>query len=130
MIRPREFSGRRILVVEDDGLIAMLLEAMLGDLGCKVVGPAVSVDEALEMIGTGVALDAALLDLNLDGSPSYPVADALTKLGVPVVFCTGYGDAMLRPSDRSAPLLRKPYRSVDLARALGEVFAPAQTGGA
>jgi CheY-like chemotaxis protein len=82
-------SGRRVLVVEDETMVAWLLEDMLADLGCAVVGPAAHVNQALAMLDAE-ALDAAVLDINLNGQKSYPVADALAARGVPFVFSTGY----------------------------------------
>jgi CheY-like chemotaxis protein len=82
-------SGRRVLVVEDEMIVAWLLQDMLADLGCAVVGPAARVAQALAMIDAE-AIDAAVLDVNLNGQKSYPVADALAARGVPFVFSTGY----------------------------------------
>jgi CheY-like chemotaxis protein len=110
--------GRRVLVVEDETMIAMLVEDMLDELGCAVVGPAHGLDAALALAQTDNGLDAALLDVNLAGQSVFPVADALRKRGVPAVFSTGYGDASLRESDRGSPVLQKPFRAGDLARAL------------
>jgi len=118
-------AGRRVLVVEDEAMIAMLVEDMLADLGCAVVGPAHGVNEALELVHGGSALDAALLDVNLGGSPVFAVADALRAKGVPMIFSTGYGDGGLREVDRGAPVLQKPFRSQDLERALTQAFAGA-----
>ena len=115
-------SGRRILVVEDEMMIAMLVEDMLAELGCAVVGPAHALDTALEFARTEQGLDAALLDVNLAGQPVFAVADALRAKGVPAIFSTGYGDAGLRDVDRGAPVLQKPFRAGDLARALGEAL--------
>src|SRR4051794_22900016 len=83
-------SGRRVLVVEDEMIVAWLLQDMLADLGCAVVGPAARVSQALAMIDAE-AIDAAVLDVNLNGQKSYPVADALAARGMPFVFSTGYG---------------------------------------
>jgi CheY-like chemotaxis protein len=115
-------AGRRILVVEDELMIAMLVEDMLTELGCAVVGPAHALAEALDLARTEVGLDAALLDVNLGGQPVFPVADALREKGVPAIFSTGYGDAGLRDIDRGSPVLQKPFRSGDLARALSEAL--------
>jgi len=115
-------AGRRILVVEDEMMIAMLVEDMLLELGCTVVGPVHALAEALELARTEPGLDAALLDVNLAGQPVFPVADALREKGVPAIFSTGYGDAGLRDIDRGSPVLQKPFRSGDLARALGEAL--------
>ena len=115
-------AGRRILVVEDEMMIAMLVEDMLTELGCSVVGPAHALAEALALAQSEPGLDAALLDVNLAGQPVFPVADALREKGVPAVFSTGYGDAGLRDIDRGAPVLQKPFRAGDLARALNEAL--------
>jgi CheY-like chemotaxis protein len=115
-------AGRRVLVVEDEAMIAMLVEDMLSDLGCAVVGPAHGLSEALELVRGPRALDAALLDVNLGGVPVFALADELRAMGVPMIFSTGYGDAGLREVDRGAPVLQKPFRSQDLARALTEAF--------
>jgi CheY-like chemotaxis protein len=110
--------GRRVLVVEDEMMIAMLVEDMLAELGCSVVGPAHALDAALNLARTESGLDAALLDVNLAGQPVFAVADALRAKGVPAIFSTGYGDAGLRDVDRGSPVLQKPFRAGDLARAL------------
>ena len=76
------FSGRRVLLVEDEMIVAWLLVDMLDDLGCAIVGPATSVNQALAMIDAE-AIDAAVLDVNLNGQMSYPIADVLAARGVP-----------------------------------------------
>ena len=111
-------AGRRILVVEDEMMIAMLVEDMLAELGCSVVGPAHALEAALNLARTEQGIDAALLDVNLGGQPVFAVADALREKGVPAIFSTGYGDAGLRDVDRGSPVLQKPFRAGDLARAL------------
>lgn len=110
--------GRRILVVEDEMMIAMLVEDMLEELGCTVVGPAHAVEPALALASNGEVIDAALLDVNVAGQPVFAIADALRAKGVPMIFSTGYGEAGLRPEDRGAPVLQKPFRASDLAAAL------------
>jgi CheY-like chemotaxis protein len=114
--------GRRILVVEDEMMIAMLVEDMLSELGCSVIGPAHSLDTALDLALTEAGIDAALLDVNLGGQPVFAVADALRAKGVPAIFSTGYGDAGLRDVDRGSPVLQKPFRAADLARALNDAL--------
>ena len=126
MAEASALAGRRILVVEDELMIAMLVEDMLAELGCAVVGPAYAVDATLELTRTESSLDAALLDVNLGGQPVFAVADALREKGVPAIFSTGYGDAGLRDVDRGSPVLQKPFREGDLARVLGELM-PATT---
>jgi len=106
-------SGRKVLVVEDEMIVVWLLEDMLVDLGCAIVGPANSVNQALAMIDAE-AFDAAVLDVNLDGQMSYPVADALTARGMPFVFSTGYDKDTLRDGYRTFPVLQKPFHRSEL----------------
>ncbi len=110
-------EGRRVLVVEDEMLVAMNLEDMLGDLGIVVVGPAMRIDAALELAQTAV-IDAAVLDINLHGGRSYPVAEVLRRRGVPFLFATGYGHVEDGSSFSDVPTLAKPYRSTELAATL------------
>ncbi|MGH6986995.1 MAG: response regulator [Caulobacteraceae bacterium] len=113
----------RVLVVEDEALIALLLEDMLGDLGCAVVGPAHGLAEGLEFARTIEDFDAAVLDVNLAGQPVFAIADELRAKGVPMIFSTGYGDQALREIDRDAPVVRKPFRADDLRKALDQVLS-------
>lgn len=101
-------AGRRMLVVEDEMLVLMNIEMELEDLGCSAIDAAASVAEALALLGKH-GFDAAMLDVNLGGEKSYPVADALTLLGIPFVFSTGYNDHGDRPDLEDRPVLRKPY---------------------
>ena len=127
MAQPPDLQGRRVLVVEDEMMISMLVEDMLSDLGCAVVGPANALDAALELAKSESDIDAAVLDVNLAGQPVFAVADVLREKGVPAIFATGYGDSGLRDIDRGAPVLLKPFRAGDLARALGEALGAAAT---
>jgi CheY-like chemotaxis protein len=109
--------GRRILVVEDEALVAMLMEDELANAGAQVVGPACSVDEALgliEQIACDGGLNAAVLDMNLEGAAVSPVADRLAALGVPFVFATGYGEGCDRGAHAAAPILAKPFEPTAL----------------
>jgi CheY-like chemotaxis protein len=98
-------------------MVAMLVEDMLSDFGCEVIGPAARVEEALKLVGEA-KIDVAILDVNLNGHETYPVADALVALGVPFVFATGYGAGSLRDGYRDRPTLQKPFQQHDLVRAL------------
>ncbi len=111
-------EGRRVLVVEDESLVAMLLETMLEDMGCTPVGPIGTVDEALEVIGSDTSIDAALLDVNVAGRPVFPVAGALTQRGVPFVFSTGYGEGGLPDEWRGRPTIQKPFTEATVREAL------------
>jgi CheY-like chemotaxis protein len=115
--------GRRVLVVEDEMIVAWLLEDMLTELGCVIIGPAASVKQAVAMIDAQ-AIDAALLDVNLDGEMSYPVADALVARGVPFVFSTGYDKDRLLDGYRTFPVLQKPYHQSELRDALARLLTP------
>lgn len=118
-------AGRRVLVVEDEALIAMALEDILLDLGCEVVGPASSVDAALAYSEKD-DLDGALLDINVRGTLIYPVADRLMKRGVPVVLCSGYAmTSAIPPPYNALPQIAKPYNPAMVRSTLVEAFAQA-----
>lgn len=114
-------TGKRILLVEDEALVAMLLEDIITDLGAIVVGPEAQLDLAIARAETAT-LDAAILDINLHGHRSYGVADALRLRGVPFAFATGYGAAGVDPAHRGVPVLMKPYTSDDVARVLRQLL--------
>jgi CheY-like chemotaxis protein len=116
----KTLAALKVLVVEDEALVSMLVEDMLSDLGCVVVGPAAELDEALRLAGSA-DIDAALLDVNLGGRPIFPVADALRERGVPFAFASGYGEAGLSEGHRGALVLQKPFREADLRRVLEEL---------
>ena len=107
-----KLSGKRVLVVEDEALVAMLLEDELRDAGAEVVGPAVSLGHALRLIDGAAAdggLSAAVLDVNLHGTAVMPVADRLSELDVPFLFVTGYGEGCDTGGHAAAPVLPKPF---------------------
>ncbi|MET3667973.1 response regulator [Caulobacter sp. 1776] len=113
----KTLSSLKVLVVEDEALVSMLVEDMLTDLGCAIVGPAAEIEEALRLAGSA-DIDAALLDVNLGGRPIFPVADALKARGVPFAFASGYGEAGLTEDHKGASVLQKPFREADLRRVL------------
>jgi len=115
-------DGLRVLVVEDESLLSLLLEDMLSDLGCTVVGTAATVAAAVEAI-TKIEADAAILDIKLGEEKSYAVAEALAARGVPFVFATGYGDVHLDDPWQGRPVLQKPFAQNQLADVLGRVVA-------
>lgn len=118
-------AGRRILVVEDEALLAMQVEALLEEMGCTVVGPAADVSGALDLVHAG-QFDAALLDYNLGGSFSVAVAEALVSRGIPFAFCSGYEEIRdLPPLARNAPVLGKPLEEAKLRQVLTELVASA-----
>jgi CheY-like chemotaxis protein len=111
---------RRALVVEDEVLIGMLVEEMLGDLGCEVAALSTHLDEALRL-AKGDNFDFAVLDINLNGIQSFPIADLLTDRGVPFLFATGYGAKILPERHAKAVILHKPYSLEDLRAALARL---------
>ena len=115
------FAGRRVLVVEDESLVAMLLETILEDMGCTPVGPASTVEEGLQLVADEAPIDAALLDVNVAGRQVFPVAEALKERGVPFVFSTGYGERGMPEPYRDRPTLQKPFQLENLDRALATV---------
>jgi CheY-like chemotaxis protein len=118
-------GGRRILVVEDEYLLATDLAQTLEEFGAVVVGPAATVARALTLVAAEARLDGAVLDLNLGGERSYPVADALVARGVPFVFVTGYDGWVVPAAHAQAPRCEKPFDPAALVRALsGHIDRP------
>src|SRR3954469_1292839 len=106
---PAGLSGRYVLVVEDEYLVATDLASVLEEFGVNVIGPASSVEEALELVEAhGEKLDGAVLDVNLREVRVYPVAQALAERGVPYVFTTGYEASAIPEPHASAPRYEKP----------------------
>jgi len=112
----------RVLVVEDEYLIRMLLEDMLADLGYDV-GAAVGTIAEASALAAKDDFAAAILDVNLDGQQVYPVADILAKRGVPFLFVTGYGEGSLPEPYRTRPALQKPFQAEQLKSALEALLA-------
>ena len=110
-------DGKRILLVEDEYLIAIMAEDMLRTLGAEVVGAVATVEEALAIVGTS-AIDCAVLDVNLKHGTSDPVADKLKELGIPYIFATGHGHC-----DMDAIILSKPYTETNLGRTITEALS-------
>lgn len=102
-------EGLRILLVEDEAMVAMIIEDTLNDLGCEIVGPMPSIEKALAAAQTTERIDGAFLDVNLRGELVYPVAEALAARGVPFAFVTGYGEKGIDARYRDAPVLTKPF---------------------
>jgi len=111
-------EGRRVLIVEDESLVAMLLETILEDMGCAPVGPASTVDEGVRLAQGEPELSCALLDVNVAGTTVFPVADALKARGVPFVFSTGYGEGGLPDEWRGHPTIQKPFTESTVREAL------------
>ena len=116
-------SGRRVFVVEDEMIVAWLLEDMLAELGCVVIGPVAKVNQALAMVEAN-AIDVAVLDVNLNGETSYPIADALIARGVPLVFVTGYDKDRMLNGYQGFPVLQKPFHRAELSATLARLLTP------
>ena len=115
--RSNNLAGRRVLVIEDESLVMMLLEDSLGEVGCEIVGKASRSGEALEK-ASSLSFDVAILDVNLNGNQTLDVADCLSQRGIPFVFATGYGAAGLLSRFEGVPILQKPFQQHDLEAAL------------
>jgi CheY-like chemotaxis protein len=121
---PEQTTGahKRILIVEDELMIRMLLQDMLSDLGHTLAGEAGRIDEAVALAKQG-EFDVAILDVNLNGQPILPVVEILVERGLPFVFATGYGQRGVPEPYRQTPTLQKPFQSDALAQAI-EAAAP------
>lgn len=115
-------SRRRALIVEDEMMIALMMQDMLEEIDYEVIGPASRVEAALALVDD--KLDVALLDVNLAGELVYPVADRLRQDGVPIVFLTGYGNAGIDPRYRDCPVLSKPFDVASLEGVLAKLKLP------
>ena len=116
-------AGKRILLVEDEAVIAFAVEDMLLDLGCEVVGPAFRLEDARRMAATE-AIDAAILDVNLNDERSYAVAEELARRSIPFLFATGYAEGGI-DWPQETELLPKPYRREQVQMALERLFRAA-----
>jgi CheY-like chemotaxis protein len=112
--------GMRILVVEDEMMVAMMLEDMLTDLGCDVI-KARRVAKAIQLVAAG-EIDGAILDVNLGGESVYPVAHELQERSIPFIFSSGYGAGGIAPEYRDRPTLSKPFLEKELAPMLADAI--------
>jgi DNA-binding response OmpR family regulator len=108
---------KRVLLVEDEALVAMLVEDFLTELGFEVVGPAMRLEPALQMAATA-DIDFAVLDINLAGKHSFPIAQVLRQRGISFLFASGYGVAGLAEGFETSPVLQKPFDRSDLEKAM------------
>ncbi len=126
--RPAKLTGKRVLVVEDEAVVSMLVEDELRDAGATVLGPAMCVEDALRLVEAAAAdggISAAVLDINLDGKHVASVADRLAVLGVPFLFATGYGETCDTGGHGTAPVMSKPFAPERLVAAV-EALASAK----
>jgi CheY-like chemotaxis protein len=110
-------AGRRVLIIEDEALVAMLIEDVLADVGCEVAAIASRFQAAMEK-ATSLDFDVAILDVNLHGQRTIPIAEALVDRGKPFIFATGYGATSLPAQLEGVPVLHKPFQRRDLEQAL------------
>ena len=115
----QDTASRRVLLVEDEAMIAMLVEDMLEDLGHELVRVATRLEEALAAV-RNEAIDLAILDLNLGGVLTYPVADALAERSIPFIFAAGYGSGGLKEAYAGRATLQKPFNMEALGHAIGQ----------
>lgn len=118
-------TARGVLLVEDEAILRMLLEDMIEDLGFELAASVDSIHAAQGAITGGCAIGAAIVDVNLGGEPSFPVADLLLQRQVPFLFSTGYGPEGIPERFRDVPVLAKPYRRDDIHAALRGLLDPA-----
>jgi DNA-binding response OmpR family regulator len=111
----------RILIVEDEAMISMLLEDMVLDCGGELVGPVARFDDALALAHKA-EFGVAVLDLNLNGTLSYPIAEVIRERGIPVIFATGYGADGVLDRFRDCPTLQKPFSLQDFAEAIAAAW--------
>ena len=123
-----DLKGVRVLLVEDQMIVAMQIENMLRAAGCEVVGPVGTLQAAITLAHEE-ALDVAVLDINLDGEKVYPAAEELQTRGIPFILATGYGELTLPEKWRDQPRLSKPFRREQLEQLLSSVVirSPFQT---
>lgn len=112
-----DLKGLQVLLVEDESMVMMLIEDMLAEMGCEVISVASEVSEAHDK-ASSLSFDLAVLDVNLNGSYSYPVAELLSEKRIPFIFSTGYGSAGIPEALRHVPIVGKPFHEETLKAAL------------
>src|SRR5262245_51542544 len=118
----RSLAGRRILIVEDEAMISALIEMILGDAACSIVGPVATLERALEIIERE-SCDAALLDVHINGHVVYAVADLLSARGIPFVLVSGFAQKQLPLRYRHCPYIAKPFTPDTVLTLLDEAIA-------
>jgi CheY-like chemotaxis protein len=119
-----DLAGRQVFLVEDEALIVMLVEDALADLGCELAGVATRFDDAFTK-AKDLSFDVAILDVNLNGLRTFPIAEAIKARGIAFVFATGYGASSVPDGLNAVPILQKPFALSDLERALRRALGSA-----
>ena len=119
---PKILAGRRVLVVEDEMMVLFMIEGILADLGCKAVSSAATVEQALTLIEAHT-FDGAMLDSNLNGTRSDPVAEALDARGVPFFFSTGYSNLTTKEGYQDRHVLKKPFQSAGVEASFRHILS-------
>ncbi|HEY3777535.1 MAG TPA: response regulator [Rhizomicrobium sp.] len=116
-------AGKSVLVVEDESLVGLFIQDMLVDIGCEAAGLAAHYEDALEK-AQSLAFDVAILDVNLAGRQTFPIAQLISRRGLPFVFATGYGATGIPSAFENVPVVRKPFEQHDLEAALRAALEP------
>jgi DNA-binding response OmpR family regulator len=124
VVTPAILAGKRVLIVEDELLVALLIEEFLTDAGCSTLGPYRSVEKALDAVRSEV-FDVAVLDVNLGGEKVYPVARVLAERCIPFLFLSGYGDGAIPPGHLDWKVVAKPFKGADLAKMISATLEDA-----
>ncbi|RCS25336.1 response regulator [Phyllobacterium salinisoli] len=122
-----DLSGLKVLIVEDEGLVALMIEDMLQDLGCQIVASVSQLSDAKAIADT-IEVDMAVLDINLAGQPSFPVAEILRERQIPFVFSTGYGASGLPTEFAGNQVLGKPFSAEELEQKVTLTLASGRVG--
>lgn len=122
MAADRPFYGKRVLLVEDEYLLADEMAREFEEGGAEVAGPVPTVERAMMVLSQGTPIDAAVLDINLRGAMVFRVAECLMTQGVPFVFATGYDGSIIPPEFDHIPRCEKPIASGVLAKALSDAW--------
>jgi two-component SAPR family response regulator len=127
--RSTDLRDLGVFVVEDEALVALNLEDMLADLGCRVIGPAMRLSRAAELLASAPRPDLAILDVNVGGQPVFDLASEVERLGIPIIFATGYGRSGLPEAWHSWPILQKPYTLAEVASGIQDAMRRATSVG-
>lgn len=118
----RTLRGCRVMVVEDEYMLADMMSETLADAGATILGPVGTITGAVDLLDSGTEIHGAILDVNVRGDMVYPVADLLLARGIPFVFTTGYDATVIPPRYEQVPRCEKPFKLEWVTRAIGRVM--------